>query len=510
MTALVLAACTSGPDPEGGPRIVGEPSLASPAEYPLSRVLTVETDVPTRLSFTIDDGVARTSVAFPTLSRQHTAPVLGMGPDRDVTVEVRVMDAYERETTLALAPFRTDPLPPDFPRIDILALDPDRVEPGWRFLPLEADDGEIWLAALRADSAEVGWLYTGPINWGDVRVTADGTIVGLFAGAWEVDLVGTPIGRWSPVVDEPGELFIPWTLTHEVWPRDADTFVSLAFWATTSPSYPESYEDPTPGRPAEIQEEHVVAFDRAGNVVFDWSLAERLDPSRIGFGSLEPGSLGLDWSHANAVIPMDDGFLVSVRHQDVLVKLDATGEVEWMLGDPLGWAGAHQDLLLTPEPGIDWAYHHHGPSLDGDGHIVVLDNHNYGHTPYGPAPAEPVETRVVAFAVDEGARTVRQAWEWKPPGGLYSAALGNATWLPRTGNVVAGFNFLDGEDGIVNQDVGRGYKSMRVFEIHPGEAEPVSDLRLWTPIDESPAGIRAYRTVPAPSLYAADVQVTAE
>ena len=95
--------------------------------------------------------------------------------------------------------------------------------------------------------------------------------------------------------------------------------------------------DPTPQATAQaVVGDQVVVFAPDGTVVHRFSMLDRADPYRVGYGSFglfwsafyTPAG-AIDWSHTNAVFPdpSDGGYLVSVRHQDALFKLDANGDV---------------------------------------------------------------------------------------------------------------------------------------------------------------------------------------
>lgn len=509
---LVAAGCVDAPPP--APPVVTFTRLEEPADTPLARAFEAGTDVPTRLELRVDTGDRAFTVTFPGATTHHQVPVLGLPPDRAVTLGGRVTDLDGRSTELEPLTFTTAALASWFPTIEVLTLDPAAVEPGYRLLPLETGGGFAWLVVLEAATGEVVWVYDGPVDWGDVRATPGGTLVGLDGGALEMDLLGEVRRRWTGRPGEPGDVPLPWeVLHHELHPLADGGFASLAYGTWEAPAYPVSYDDPTPVAPATLRDTRVVAFDRDGGVRFDWSMAERLDTARIGFDSLDLVGQAYDWSHGNAVVPLDDtgAFLVELRHLDALVVLEADGTVRWVLGDPAGWSLPTAEQLLAAEGELRWPYHPHGPSLDAAGDIVLFDNAVYGHTPYGEPPAEEPASRVVAYRVDAAAGTVRQSWEWEPPDGpLRSAALGNAAALPVTGNVLAAFGFLDGEAEVLNEAQGRGRISVRVIELVPGRAEPVSDLRVSTPLEVEPEGVKAYRAVPMASLYADGVVVTGE
>ncbi|MEQ1505011.1 MAG: aryl-sulfate sulfotransferase [Myxococcota bacterium] len=511
-----VVACRPGdeaPVPGRAPQVVGEVTLSTTIEAPLSRRLVLATDVPTTLTLTLTSEIGVFDVTFPGTRSAWDVPVLGLPPGAETVVEVHLADALGREAEIDPLSIVTVPMAPSFPSIEALAHDIDRAEPGWWLASIELDGGG-WLVAIDPVSLTFGWAYFG-YDFGDARRLSGGTFVGLAREAVEIDVYGETRTRWG-IPETPADemVLVPFRpLHHELFPLTDQTFVSFTGGSFTSPSYPVSYDDPTPAGSAKVADDRVVSFDRDGTVEFDWSLAERLDPSRIGYDSLNLLGQGYDWTHANAVIPRGDGFLVSVRHQDAMVMLDRDGEVQWILGDPAGWSAPFADLLLSPVGPLTWQYHQHGPSIAEDGTIVVFDNHNWGATPYTPLPTEPVHSRVVAFRVDDAARTVEQVWEWAPAVPMWVDAMGNAQVLPETGHVFADFASVGAEGDLTNEAAGRGNRSIRLIEFDPAMIEggsapaPIVDLRLSTDRSTAEFGVTAYRATVIPSLYPPDVTV---
>ena len=105
---------------------------------------------------------------------------------------------------------------------------------------------------------------------------------------------------------------------------------------------------------------------------------------------------------------------------------------------------------------------------------------------------------------------MRQVWEYEDTlsGKLYSPALGDADPQPTTGNVLADFGFVTGEGGIVNPEVGRGLRSIRIIEVDPDAPDdPPMDVRLSTDVDVVPMGTTTYRVERLPSLYPPGIEV---
>ena len=164
-----------------------------------------------------------------------------------------------------------------------------------------------------------------------------------------------------------------------------------------------------------------------------------------------------DWSHSNSVEydPSDDSILVSVRHQDAVVKIDReTGRLVWILGAHDHWQEPWSSHLQEPQGDLEWQFHQHGVSLTGDGTIVMFDNGNHRASVFqSPMPIRRSYSRAVEFAVDQEAMRVSQVWAFggKGVGRYFSRFISDAVWLPGTGNVlITDGGRQDDESGIAS------------------------------------------------------------
>lgn len=164
----------------------------------------------------------------------------------------------------------------------------------------------------------------------------------------------------------------------------------------------------------------VLELDPAGELVRRWRAFDGLDPNRFpGPLSRQNISVGLDWSHANAVHhrAADDSYLVSVRNQHWVVKVGrGSGRVEWVFGE-----GGDFELLEGT-----WFTAQHTPSWVGD-EMIVYDNGN---------ESDPRVSRAVAYHVDEENFTARQTWSWTVP--FFTPAVGDVDRLSSTWLITAG------------------------------------------------------------------------
>ena len=132
--------------------------------------------------------------------------------------------------------------------------------------------------------------------------------------------------------------------------------------------------------------------------------------------------------------------IVSLRHQDALVKVDrASGGIRWILGEPTGW-GPLADRVLKPLNLARWPYHGHNPRMTPEGTIVFFDNGTWGaRPPKPPVPPERNFSRGVEYRVDEEKMTVEEVWASDTrfsPSSRHSPDMGDAHKLPQTGNMM--------------------------------------------------------------------------
>lgn len=116
-------------------------------------------------------------------------------------------------------------------------------------------------------------------------------------------------------------------------------------------------------------------FNPSGEILWSWSCFDHLDTSRYPNElSQQPKPGGVyDWTHANAIVyrEEDDSILLSLRHQNWVLKIDhGTSELLWTLGTEGDFTltGAETDEVLG------WFYGQHAPEWRADGSLLLYDN----------------------------------------------------------------------------------------------------------------------------------------
>src|SRR6185503_6326631 len=93
-----------------------------------------------------------------------------------IDVEVEAGGTVGHQRLYAAIP----PLPARFPIVEVLALDPQRVEPGWTLFDIKVPNGgPEYLVVLDEDVAPIWWWA---VNTGDARLTGEGLLWVLGGG----------------------------------------------------------------------------------------------------------------------------------------------------------------------------------------------------------------------------------------------------------------------------------------------------------------------------------------
>lgn len=499
---------------------------------PLAAILHVQTDEPTAVTLDITGPKFPTHVAFRDSRTKHDLPVVGLAPGKTNTVTFTVEGASKRAETRTLT-IATDPLPDDFPPLNVKMSNLTAMEPGLTLFNVFQWDPQWigvvvprgWLIVVNA-AGEVVWYHRPDAVPGDARQLDNGHLRYEYdqTGYVEIDVLGNVISRWhasglaSPPPG-PATLVKADTMHHDMQEMPNGHFLSLSTALAPAPHFPTSETDP---RSAEadttIVVDKILEFDREGTVLHEWYIDDLIDSYRLAYDSTTPfwdvlyrdyASGTKDWSHANALVysEQDDGIIVSLRNQDALVKFNrTTGKLVWILSTPANWKSPWKEALLTAKPGTEWFYHQHAPKLLGDGRLLLFDNGNFRASPPEPKrAAKDNHSRVVEYRINEAERTVEQSWSY---GGadtetFYSAFLGDADLLPKTGNILItdGGRVID-HLGVPSDVIVLGHKWARIVEV-TREAKPrkVFEIEIKAPVPLGFAGWSVYRADRIPGLY---------
>lgn len=480
-------------------------TMAPNASTPLAGLLELETSGLSRVSITVSDGSEGRTKDFQDLNSLHSLPVLGFKPDRAYTVTVRVLDIDGSDIIEpVIFNVTTDPLPEGFPEIRVTSI-PELMEPGVTLF-----EASGYLIAVN-NIGEVVWYHNiqffSSFLDRDVRRMKNGNLLLLLPRdrILELDMLGNTVNLWHSSGSSDGEAGSIAVDTnafhHEVFEMPSGNLLVLSIEFRRFFDYPSSAVDPfAPTETAILAGDVIVEFSPDGTIVNQWSLFDMLDPYRINYSSLLGLYDGLletifgvqletrDWSHGNAVIhdPSDDSIIVSLRHQDAVVKFSRqTGELIWILGPHENWdMEEFGQYLLTPLSDDEYffQYHQHAPDITDHGTYIIFDNGNNRASPFDPTlPGSENFSRAVEYKIDEFTKEVEIVWEYGQfeDETLFTFFIGDADYQPQTGNVLITFG---------------GIQPARLIEVtRTTPAQKVFDLSLSENF--------TYRSERLPSLY---------
>jgi hypothetical protein len=487
-------------------------SFTPAAAAPLAGTLQLTTDVPSRVSVSVNDGIEGWARDFYDYGTNHFVPLFGFKPGRTNNITVTVWDQFRNEFTAA-APvvFVTSPLPADFPVMKVLISEPEFMEPGYTLFRVVNQTELMAYVTLVDNTGEVVWYGSQDQvpNTLDVRLLGDGNL--FFPGTnsfIEVNLLGETVNTWGV----PDNLLID---PHDGVPTAHNSILYIYDYSDVVPGFPTSATvSNAPTQTTTLAVNSVIEMSATnGALLNNWPLIDLLDPLRITYLTFTTAdSLGVDWGHANAVIedPNDDSIIASLRHQNAVIKFSrATGQLKWILGPPQNWGPEWQPYLLTPAgTPFAWNYGQHAPTLTPQGTLLLYDDGNFRACPFDPpVPDSANYSRAVEYDINEQTMQVSQVWEYggNVPEPLFTAALGSADWLTNTGNVLVNFGYVSYDNHVPPSPSAPGATMVRIQEVtHDENPQVVFDLSIfdYSNLSSNYLGNYAYRSRRVPDLYA--------
>jgi len=500
LLSLTALACIVSflPTAAGALEFTRQPQIEQNANprVPLVAILYFATDEPVEVTVHIDDYDGRRSIRFPESTDPKAGlPLLGLKPDRQHRISVVIENADGESLAAEPQTYRTPELPSgigNFPPITVQVSNPEAMEPGITFLsvrrrvplrshwmtPKQRAFSTQWGVIVAVDAlGEVVWYYQSDVRVAGIDRLSNGNL--LFHqtnfATLEVDLLGNTVTEWYAAdrpngpPDNPAAVPIKGaqTLHHQPLEMPGGTFMSFSANAKKIDNYYTSeFDENAPRKTQMVMGDDVIEFDREGNQLWRWSSWDYLDPFRIGYEMTEaywpvrgfPDHI--DWTHGNGLEydPRDDSIIINLRIQDALIKIDRkSGDIVWILGEPTDWSEELQKKLLTPvgQP-FAWHYHAHNPRLTDSGTIILFDNGKYRARPFREfLTPEETYSRTVEYKVDEEKMTVEQVWasyDRVTPDNCFSYAMGDAHWLPQTGNILVVNSICDYRQKGLTQD----------------------------------------------------------
>ncbi len=482
---------------------------------PLVAFVRFETAAPAATRLTIDDGRRTRSVVYGAdCNPAEGLPIVGMRADTDHRITVKAGDAAP--VTLV---YRTPPLPADsaeWPTITVRSARTSQMQPGLTLLsvrrrvnsrqsfmtPAQVRFTTRWGLLMALDEeGEVVWYFRSEARIAGVHQLANGNLFFHHVDfrSVEMDMTGNVIRMFyaSGRPAGPVEGAIPIaaaSMHHQPHQMPNGNFLAMTANARMIDNYFTSETDPDAPRATQpVVGDRFVEFTPEGEIVWSWDTFDHLDVYRWSYHLMEVywHNRGfprhLDWTHGNGITydPVDDSVIVSLRHQDAIIKIDKESDrIRWILGDHGNWKSPQKEKLLEPAHDLRWHYHGHNPRVTVDRTIVMYDNGLCRAQPYDPQAA-PHEcfARAIEYAVDEDSRTVREVWtssDDDDPDRVISWAMGDAHRLPNDNMFIIDSTCLPQREQLTRTcNVGDlTWNEWKREEWHP------NDMPYWTRIRE--------------------------
>lgn len=385
--------------------------------------------------------------SFPSFSKFHEVPVIGLYPGADNTLKVTLTTENNRIYSGELQ-INTDPLPAVLPTMEVTKIDRNFMEPGFHLVDmLIANNGRFLTYTLIFDDngvirwfmdmSDIGqivytthrlkngnWLY---LNWQDLLEIDD---LGQIVKKEQVQGYG---GNHEIIELQNGRLLIGASR------RDSKIIRE--------------------GKEVATRFDHVILWDRNQNrTLGEWNLRDVLDVDRTVYPPDYSLDFASDWFHINSIAqsPEDNSLVISGRNQGVL-KVDENNNLQWILAPHRSWGKAGfdgsgfetSDYLLTaidangkalPEEiqqgtagadDFEWSTGQHAITILDNGNILMFDNGLMRN--FKP---ELTYSRAVEYRIDAEKKTIQQVWQYGKERGLnmFSPITSDVDLLPQTGN----------------------------------------------------------------------------
>ncbi len=407
--------------------------------------------------------------------------------------------------------------------IEVLASSPQQRDDGLIVLALgrntrsinSTSEREVIVAIDR--TGQVVWQRDMPFGLMDCRLSRSNSLLVMASSGQIAELApdGSMIGRWYSELYHPdgidGAISMPTLKFHHTVNELPDNkLVSLSARLLSGvngdPDWPDTMVDT------------VIIFDRDGTVEIEFPLTDILDIDRHTYGQYVPywplqGWNGCaDWSHGNSVTvdPADDNLIVSLRHQDAVIKVTRTGELIWILSMADGWRPPWSDKLLTIDGGRPFT-HQHDVGFTDDGTLLLFDNGTSSAFP--PEPVTPLEDResfALGYRIDAEAMSATEVWRYGGQALPYTSYVGGVTQTPNGNRFIActGINTLP--DGTRPNSPLHGAGSVELFEVVPNgdhgsnQDEIVFHARIEDPTAGADQGWSGFRPQYIPKGFLID------
>jgi arylsulfate sulfotransferase len=384
----------------------------------------------------------------------YEIPVIGLYAGRENTVTLD--DHKGNKTSLKI---KTEPLPSDFQTYTLEKSLPEKMEPG---ITLFIACFEHSYSAMLDNNGKVrGFLSNKNMAHGtSIIVLKNGNMLSTgdeykqvpynMSSLWEFNWLGKIFKEYE----------IPNAVHHDITELPDGDFLAVS-------NNKNMFTSGT-------REDVAIVIDRqTGTVKKEYDFRKIADEARDPYNHFHPGIINpsnIDWMHMNAAIydRQDGSIIVSSPIQSQVISINSsTSEINWILGPHEGYDGKSGFLkkyLLSPTgDNFEWQWCQHDPVIlpDLDNNpdtidILLLDNgQNKSFTKEKSVPAQNNYSRGVQYRINKKEKTVEQVWQYGKERGTdcYATFLGDADYLPETGNRIMAFGGQIRANGIAVDNI---------------------------------------------------------
>jgi len=404
---------------------------------PCSALVLYETTSPGDVRVMIPGKDENSSIAYTHASNTEYVeiPVICLYPGTEN--KVLLEDAAGHRTMVTI---KTEPLPVDFQKYELVYADPVLMEPG---MTLCIACFEHSYTALIDCNADVRGYFSNQrmahgtsiiqLKNGNLLATGDNykQVPYNMTSLWEFNWLGKVFRIYD----------IPNAVHHDISELPDGNILAVS----------NNVDMFTTG----TREDVAIIIDRAsGNVIRTFDFRKILEETRDPYHHFHPDIVNppnIDWMHMNAAVydAEHNSLIVSSPTQSMVVSiLLDTSKINWILGPHEGYENSSaylKDYLLTPVgENFEWQWCQHAPSVlpDTDHNpdtldLILLDNgQNKSFYQQTAVAAKDNYSRGVCYRIDLAAKTIEQLWEYGRERGsdCYATFLGDADYLNRTQN----------------------------------------------------------------------------
>jgi arylsulfate sulfotransferase len=423
---------------------------------PCSALVIFETENPGDVKVTIKgDDESSTYRYTKIVSGTHNEiPIIGLYAGRENTVILD--DSRGKNVSLKI---RTEPLPADFQTYNLEKSIPEKMEQG---VTLFTACFEHSYSVLLDNNAQVrGFLSNKDMAHGTSMILLkNGNMLSTgdeykqipynMSSLWEYNWLGKIFREYE----------IPNAVHHDVEEMPNGDFLAVS-------NNKNMFTSGT-------REDVVIIIDRkTGKVKKEYDFRKILDETREPYSHFNLNiinSANIDWMHANAATydETDNSIIVSSPIQSQVISINAeTCAINWIMGPHEGYEGNAEFLkkyLLTPVgEGFEWQWSQHEPMImpDLDQNpdtidLLLLDNgQNRSFIKEKSINPEDNYSRGVQYRINKKTKTVEQIWQYGKQRATqcYATFLGDADYLPLSGNRIMAFGGQIRADGIAVDDI---------------------------------------------------------